>query len=52
MKAKMKKLLILAGFVLCLSSFARADLAGQIDDIIKESIQKRVNFSIHVIEAD
>jgi len=52
MKAQMKKLLILAGFVLCLSSFARADLAEQIDDIIRESIQKRVHFSIHIIEAD
>ena len=51
MKAQMKKLLILAGFALCLSSFARADLAGQIDGIIRESIQKRVHFSIHIIEA-
>jgi len=48
----MKKLLILAGFVLCLSSFARADLKGQIDGIIRESIQKRVHFSIRIIEAD
>jgi D-alanyl-D-alanine carboxypeptidase/D-alanyl-D-alanine-endopeptidase (penicillin-binding protein 4) len=52
MKAQMKKLSILAGFVLCLSSFAKADLAGQIDGIIKESIKKRVHFSIHIIEAD
>jgi D-alanyl-D-alanine carboxypeptidase/D-alanyl-D-alanine-endopeptidase (penicillin-binding protein 4) len=51
MKAQIKKLLILAGFALCLSSFARADLAGQIDGIIRESIQKRVHFSIHIIEA-
>jgi len=52
MKAQMKKLLILVGFVLCLSCIARADLAGQIDCIIRESIQKRVHFSIHIIEAD
>jgi D-alanyl-D-alanine carboxypeptidase/D-alanyl-D-alanine-endopeptidase (penicillin-binding protein 4) len=52
MKAQMKKLLILAGFVLCLSNLARADLAGQIDGIIEESLQKRVHFSIHIIEAD
>jgi D-alanyl-D-alanine carboxypeptidase/D-alanyl-D-alanine-endopeptidase (penicillin-binding protein 4) len=52
MKAQMKKLLISTGFTLCLSSFARADLAGQIDGIIKESLQKRIHFSIHIIEAD
>jgi D-alanyl-D-alanine carboxypeptidase/D-alanyl-D-alanine-endopeptidase (penicillin-binding protein 4) len=52
MKAKMRKLLILAGFALCFSSSARADLAGQIDGIIRESIQKRVHFSIHIIKAD
>jgi D-alanyl-D-alanine carboxypeptidase/D-alanyl-D-alanine-endopeptidase (penicillin-binding protein 4) len=52
MKAKMKKLLILTGFVLCLGSLSRADLAGQINDIIRESTQKRVHFSIHIIEAD
>jgi len=51
-KAKTKKLLILAGFILYLCSFARADLAGQIDGIIRESIQKRVHFSIHILEAD
>jgi D-alanyl-D-alanine carboxypeptidase/D-alanyl-D-alanine-endopeptidase (penicillin-binding protein 4) len=51
-KAKTKKLLILAKFVLCLSSIARADLAGQIDGIIRESVQKRVHFSIRIIEAD
>ena len=52
MKAQMKKLLIQAGFALCLSGLARADLAGQIDSIIRESVQKRVHFSIHIIEAD
>jgi D-alanyl-D-alanine carboxypeptidase/D-alanyl-D-alanine-endopeptidase (penicillin-binding protein 4) len=51
MKAQTRKLLILAGFALCLNSFARADLAGQIDGIIEESLQKRVRFSIHIIEA-
>ena len=48
----MKKLQVLTGFVLCLSSLASADLAGQIDGIIRESIQKRVHFSIHIVEAD
>ena len=52
MKAKIKKLLILIGFALCLGDLARADLAGQIDGIISESLQKRVQFSIHIVEAD
>jgi D-alanyl-D-alanine carboxypeptidase/D-alanyl-D-alanine-endopeptidase (penicillin-binding protein 4) len=52
MKAQMRKLLILTVFALCLNSFARADLAEQINGIIEESLQKRVHFSIHIIEAD
>jgi D-alanyl-D-alanine carboxypeptidase/D-alanyl-D-alanine-endopeptidase (penicillin-binding protein 4) len=52
MKAQMRKLMILAGFALCLNSFARADLAEQIDSIIEESLQKRVRFSIHIIDAN
>ena len=52
MKAQMRKLLILTGFALCLNSFARADLAEQIDGIIEESLQKRVHFSIHIIQTD
>jgi len=52
MKAHMKKLLILTGFALCLAGLARADLAGQIDNIISESLQKRVRFSIRIVEAD
>ena len=52
MKTRMKKLLILTGFALCLGGIARADLEKQIDGIIRESVQKRVKFSIHVLEAD
>ena len=52
MKAQMKKLLVLIGFTLCLGGLARADLAGQIDGIISESLQKRVQFSIRIVEAD
>jgi len=52
MKTRMQKLLILIGFALCLCCLAKADLAEQIDGIISESLQKRVQFSIHIIEAD
>jgi len=52
MKAKINKQLIIIGFALCLISLARADLAGQIDGIISESLKKRVQFSIHILEAD
>ena len=51
MKAQMKKLLIPAGFALFIAGFARADLAEQIDGIISQSLQKRVQFSIHIVEA-
>jgi len=52
MKTRMKKLLTLIGFAFCLCSLARAELAEQIDGIISESLQKRVQFSIRIIEAD
>jgi len=63
----MKRLLIGVGFVLCLGCFAQADpsaalgpapslsngtgLAEQVDAIIGESLAKRVQFSIHVVQA-
>jgi D-alanyl-D-alanine carboxypeptidase/D-alanyl-D-alanine-endopeptidase (penicillin-binding protein 4) len=52
MKAKVKKLLVTAVFALCLAGFANADLAKQLDAIISQSLQKRVKFSIHIVEAD
>ncbi|HUV62793.1 MAG TPA: D-alanyl-D-alanine carboxypeptidase/D-alanyl-D-alanine-endopeptidase [Sedimentisphaerales bacterium] len=55
----MKRLLIGVGFVLCLGRFAKADpsaalrtgLAEQVDAIIGESLAKRVQFSIHIVQA-
>jgi D-alanyl-D-alanine carboxypeptidase/D-alanyl-D-alanine-endopeptidase (penicillin-binding protein 4) len=52
MKAQMKRLLIGVVFALCLGSFAKADLANQVDRIISQSLQRRVKFSIHIVEAD
>jgi len=52
MKTRMKKLLIIIGFALCMCGLARADLAAQIDGIISESLQKRVQFSIHIVETN
>jgi len=52
MKTRMKKLLTLIGFALYLCSLASGELAEQIDGIISESLQKRVQFSIRIIEAD
>ncbi len=52
MKTRMKKLFILTGFALCLGGIARAGLEKQIDGIIRESVQKRVKFSIHILNAD
>jgi len=52
MKARNKKILVAAVFVFCLGSFVKADLTGQIDAIISESLQQRVQFSIHIVEAD
>lgn len=47
----MKKRLVCVAFVLCLGRFAKADLAGQVDGIISESLQKRVQFSIRIVHA-
>jgi len=48
----MKKLLAAAVFTLCLVSAAPADLAKRIDSIISRTTQKKVQFSIHIVEAD
>ncbi len=52
MKVRTKKLLVAAVFVLCLGSFAKADLAKRVDGIISRSLQQRVQFSIHIVKAD
>ncbi len=51
MTVRMRKLLIGVGFVFCLGHLANADLAEQIDGIISPSLAKRVQFSIHIVEA-
>ena len=52
MKPRIKKLLIAAAFSLCLTAFAKADLAKRIDGIISQSSHKKVQFSIHIVKAD
>jgi D-alanyl-D-alanine carboxypeptidase/D-alanyl-D-alanine-endopeptidase (penicillin-binding protein 4) len=51
MKARIKNLCVVAVLVICVSSFAKADLAQQIDGIISQSLQQRVQFSIHIVKA-
>jgi len=48
----MKKLLIAAVFSVCLVSAASADLTKRIGGIISQSSQKKVQFSIHIVNAD
>jgi len=52
MKAQVRKVLTAAVLALCLGRFANADLAPRIDEIISASLQQRVRFSIHIVEAD
>ena len=52
MKMRMKKLLTAAIFTLCLVSVTSADLAKRIDGIVGRKSQKKVQFSVHIIEAD
>jgi len=52
MKVKMKKLLVVAAFLISLAGAASADLAQQINSIVHRPSQKRVRFSIHVVKAD
>ena len=52
MKARIKKVCVAVVLVLCISSFAKADLAKRVDGIISRSLQQKVRFSIHIIKAD
>jgi len=52
MRAKTKKLLIVAGFILCFAGSSRGDLAQSIEKTISRSLQQKVTFSIHIIRAD
>ena len=51
MKAQMKRFLIVAVFVAILIGSAKADLARQISDVINRWAQKKVQFSICIVEA-
>jgi len=51
MRTGTKKLLVAAAFGFCLAGFAKADLAKRIDEIISQPAQKKVRFSIYVVEA-
>jgi len=48
---QMKKLLIAIILTFCLCSSTKADLTKRIDSIINQSSQKKVQFSIHIVEA-
>jgi D-alanyl-D-alanine carboxypeptidase/D-alanyl-D-alanine-endopeptidase (penicillin-binding protein 4) len=50
MRGKTEKMLVLVVIGLCLWSVARADLAGQVNDILRS--QKNVRFSVCIVEAD
>ena len=52
MKTLVKKLLIVAAFSTCFDSVAKADLAGQVNEIISRPSQRKVHFSIHIVKAD
>ncbi|HUS73671.1 MAG TPA: D-alanyl-D-alanine carboxypeptidase/D-alanyl-D-alanine-endopeptidase [Sedimentisphaerales bacterium] len=52
MKARIKKLLIAAAFSICLTAFAKADLAKRVNGIISQPSHKKVQFSIHIVKAD
>ncbi len=47
----MKNLLIATILSVCLGSFAQADLTKRIDSIINQSSQKKVEFSVHIIQS-
>jgi len=52
MKVRIKKVCVTVVFVLCISSFATADLAKRVEGIISRSLQQKVRFSIHIVKAD
>jgi D-alanyl-D-alanine carboxypeptidase/D-alanyl-D-alanine-endopeptidase (penicillin-binding protein 4) len=52
MKALMKKLLVITVFSVFLESTTQANLARDINSIIKHSSQRKVQFSIRIVKAD
>jgi len=52
MKTQTRKILIAVVLSVCLTSFAKANLAKRVNAIISQPSQKKVRFSIHIVKAD
>jgi len=52
MKVKVKQLIIAAILNICFVGFAEADLAKEIDGIIKKSFSQKVKLSVSIVKAD
>lgn len=52
MKALVKTLFVILALIINFASFARADLGGQIDGIISQPSQKKVQFGVHIVKAE
>lgn len=52
MREQVRKLLCAVSLIICLYGSARADLAKRIDNIVSQSSQKKIEFSIHIVEAN
>ncbi len=51
-KMHKKKILISVVLALIFANFAKADLAKRINNVVSQSLQQGVRFSIHIVEAD
>ena len=52
MKTRMRKILIAVVLSICLTSFAKANLAKRVNAIISQPSQKKVRFSVRIVKAD
>lgn len=52
MQVRIRRILIAVSLLLWIAGLAAADLASQVDEIIKTPLERKVTFSIHIIEAD
>ena len=52
MKAQGRIFSLIVSLVLCVTAFARADLAKRIDEIISKPLEQKVKLSIHMIRAN
>ena len=52
MEVRVKKFLVAVVMCTCLVGAALADLAGQVESIVRQPSQSRVQFSIHIVKAD